>query len=175
MKKSSKDFYNWIIICFSSFQTRTREARIQNRNVLKYHQPLFYTFENQFSNKPNTLRQRNGFPPNFVHSLDSTHMMLTSMYLWAHGCTFAGVHDCFWTHACQIPLLNQVCRDQFVNLHSYPILENLSEHFINAYLRGQKTNLTDEELVMAEILFKQIPEKGTLDLQSVKNSIYFFA
>ena len=35
--------------------------------------------------KPNTMRQRNGFPPNFVHSLDSSHMMLTSLYLWSQG------------------------------------------------------------------------------------------
>lgn len=35
--------------------------------------------------KPNTLKQRNGFPPNFIHSLDSSHMMLTALhcYRWA--------------------------------------------------------------------------------------------
>lgn len=35
--------------------------------------------------KPNTLKQKNGFPPNFIHSLDSSHMMLTALhcYRWA--------------------------------------------------------------------------------------------
>ena len=57
--------------------------------------------------KPNTMRQKNGFPPNFVHSLDSSHMMLTSLYLWSHGTTFASVHDCYWTHASDVEIMNR--------------------------------------------------------------------
>ncbi|XP_027808201.2 DNA-directed RNA polymerase, mitochondrial isoform X2 [Marmota flaviventris] len=34
------------------------------------------------SQKPNTLKQKNGFPPNFIHSLDSTHMMLTALHCY---------------------------------------------------------------------------------------------
>ena len=30
--------------------------------------------------KPNAMKQKNAFPPNFIHSLDSTHMMLTALY-----------------------------------------------------------------------------------------------
>ena len=30
--------------------------------------------------KPNIMKQKNAFPPNYIHSLDSTHMMLTSLY-----------------------------------------------------------------------------------------------
>ena len=81
-----------------------------------------------FRVKPNTMKQRNGFPPNFVHSLDSTHMMLTSLYLWEAGITFASVHDCYWTHACTVTQMNVVCREQFVALHSQPILENLARY-----------------------------------------------
>ena len=29
--------------------------------------------------RPDTVKQKNAFPPNFIHSLDSTHMMLTSL------------------------------------------------------------------------------------------------
>lgn len=38
--------------------------------------------------KPNTLKQKNGFPPNFIHSLDSSHMMLTALH--CYRCTRAG-------------------------------------------------------------------------------------
>ena len=55
----------------------------------------------------NTGKNRNGFPPNFIHSLDSSHMMLTSLYLWSKGVTFASVHDCFWTHACNVETMNR--------------------------------------------------------------------
>jgi len=47
-------------------------------------------------------KHRNGFPPNFIHSLDGSHMMLTSCHMWSKGATFAMVHDCFWTHPCDV-------------------------------------------------------------------------
>ena len=33
-------------------------------------------------------------------------MMLTSLYLWPRGVTFASVHDCFWTHAQDVETMN---------------------------------------------------------------------
>ena len=39
------------------------------------------------------------------------------------------VHDCYWTHACDVVEMNKVCRQEFIALHSYPILENLSQSF----------------------------------------------
>lgn len=135
--------------------------------------------------KPNTLKQRNGFPPNFVHSLDSTHMMLTSLYLWDAGITFASVHDCYWTHACSVAQMNVVCRDQFVALHSQPILENLSQLFIRKFIHqsgdadyvvdGARKSISRADFVKAKILFSAIPKKGDLDLELVKDSIYFFS
>ena len=60
--------------------------------------------------KSNMLKQRNGFPPNFIHSLDSSHMKLTALYLWNQGVTFASVHDCYWTHPATVEVMNTVCR-----------------------------------------------------------------
>lgn len=42
--------------------------------------------------KPDTVKQKNAFPPNFIHSLDSTHMMLTALHCfrWAPGWSRAG-------------------------------------------------------------------------------------
>lgn len=60
--------------------------------------------------KPNIMKQKNAFPPNFVHSLDSSHMMLTSLYCERAGLTFISVHDCYWTHACTVPTMNRVRR-----------------------------------------------------------------
>lgn len=82
---------------------------------------------------PNVIKQKNAFAPNFVHSLDSSHMMLTSLFCEKAGLTFISVHDCFWTHACTVPEMNKICREQFVALHSQPILENLSRDMINNY------------------------------------------
>lgn len=83
--------------------------------------------------KVNSIKEKNAFPPNFVHSLDSCHMMLTSVNCEKSGITFVSVHDCFWTHANSVPLMNKICRDQFVLLHSQPILEDLSKSFMDKY------------------------------------------
>lgn len=58
--------------------------------------------------KPNIMKQKNAFPPNFIHSLDSSHMMLTSLYCERAGLTFVSVHDCFWTHPCTVTAMNKV-------------------------------------------------------------------
>lgn len=83
--------------------------------------------------RPNVMKQKNAFPPNFIHSLDSSHMMLTSLHCERQGLTFVSVHDCFWTHACTVPELNKICREQFVSLHSQPILEDLSKYLKKTY------------------------------------------
>ncbi|NXE95282.1 RPOM protein, partial [Menura novaehollandiae] len=83
--------------------------------------------------KPDTVKQKNAFPPNFIHSLDSTHMMLTALHCHRKGLTFVSVHDCYWTHAVTVDVMNQVCRQQFVALHSEKILQDLSEFMLAKY------------------------------------------
>lgn len=57
---------------------------------------------------PNLVKQKGGFPPNFIHSLDSCHMMLTALFCQKEGLTFTSVHDSFWTHACDVDMMNKV-------------------------------------------------------------------
>lgn len=141
---------------------------------MTYNIPINYQGLKKIFLKPNTMKQRNGFPPNFVHSLDSTHMMLTSLYLWTRGCTFSSVHDCYWTHASDVEIMNQVCREQFVNLHQQPILNDLSKHFQNVYL-DENLPISDITMSKAKQLFTDVPAKGKLDLEVVKKSVYFFS
>lgn len=58
--------------------------------------------------KPNVMKQKNAFPPNFIHSLDSSHMMLTSLNCERAGITFVSVHDCYWTHPSTVNIMNKV-------------------------------------------------------------------
>jgi DNA-directed RNA polymerase len=53
-------------------------------------------------------KQRTAFPPNFVHSLDATHMSMTSLRMKELGLQFAAVHDSYWTHACHVEMMNTV-------------------------------------------------------------------
>ncbi|KAG6469040.1 hypothetical protein ZIOFF_073738 [Zingiber officinale] len=70
-------------------------------------------------------RQKTAFPPNFVHSLDGSHMMMTAVACRRAGLNFAGVHDSYWTHACNVDQMNVILREKFVELYQKPILENV--------------------------------------------------
>ncbi|XP_058819091.1 DNA-directed RNA polymerase, mitochondrial [Topomyia yanbarensis] len=130
--------------------------------------------------KPNIMKQKNAFPPNFVHSLDSSHMMLTSLYCERAGLTFISVHDCYWTHACTVATMNKICREQFVALHSKPILEDLSKLLMQKYSFNE-SEITDDGSVIdltkrkLNLILQQYPEKGDFDLRQVLNSVYFFS
>ncbi|XP_044505742.1 DNA-directed RNA polymerase 2, chloroplastic/mitochondrial-like isoform X2 [Mangifera indica] len=104
-------------------------------------------------------RQRTAFPPNFVHSLDSSHMMMTAVACRNAGLNFAGVHDSYWTHACDVDEMNRILREKFVELYEKPILENLLESFQHSF---------------PTLSFPPLPERGDFDLRDVLESPYFF-
>lgn len=78
-------------------------------------------------------RQLQGFPPNFIHSLDATHMMLSAIGCEAEGITFASIHDSFWTHACDRDRLSVLLRDAFVHMHREDVVGRLKEEFEARY------------------------------------------
>lgn len=78
-------------------------------------------------------KQLQAFPPNFIHSLDATHMMLSALKCNELGLTFASIHDSFWTHACDIEKMSVVLRDAFVTMHSEDIIGRLREEFDARY------------------------------------------
>ncbi|XP_057949958.1 DNA-directed RNA polymerase 3, chloroplastic-like isoform X3 [Malania oleifera] len=111
------------------------------------------------SNFVDVRKQRSAFSPNFVHSLDGSHMMMTAVACRDAGLCFAGVHDSFWTHACDVDKMNLILRDKFIELYSVPILENLLESFHKSY---------------PTLTFPSLPERGNFNVQEVLKSPYFF-
>ena len=78
-------------------------------------------------------KQVQAFPPNFIHSLDASHMMLTALKCNEMGLTFAAVHDSFWTHAGDVDTMNEILREAFVRMHSEDIIGRLRSEFILRY------------------------------------------
>ena len=108
------------------------------------------------------VKQRSAFPPNYIHSIDSSHMMRTAIACADAGLTFAGVHDSFWTHATDVDTMNVILREKFIEVHKEPLLENLYHEF-----RANYPDVADE--------FPQPPAPGDLDLDVVRDSVYFFS
>lgn len=81
----------------------------------------------------NKRQQLQAFPPNFIHSLDATHMILSALKCNEVGLTFAAVHDSFWTHAVDVEVMNRILRDAFIRMHSEDIIGRLAAEFAVRY------------------------------------------
>ncbi len=81
----------------------------------------------------NKRKQVQAFPPNFIHSLDATHMILSALKCNEVGLSFAAVHDSFWTHAADVDLMNRILRDAFIRMHSDDIIGRLASEFASRY------------------------------------------
>lgn len=105
---------------------------------------------------PDKMRHRNAFPPNFIHSVDGSHMGLTTIDIeekCGKGTFMHFIHDDFGVlpkHAAQLAKSIRQC---FVDMHSNYDLENIREEY---------PFLTDP------------PDKGNLDINCVLTSINFF-
>lgn len=87
-------------------------------------------------NKPSKLasidirKQLNAVAPNFIHSIDSIHMLMTCIAAKNSNIPFISVHDSFWTLPCDVDELSRLIREQFVRLHCSNIIENMREDMI---------------------------------------------
>lgn len=134
--------------------------RINDVNIIRTHSQGTFISE-VFDLLPiNISKQSTAFPPNFVHSLDSSHMMLTCNRAFSEGIVFASVHDSYWAHPCDITKLNKILREEFVYLYNKPILQNLEMSF---------------KMTHPEINFPPLPSVGSFDLNEVLKSEYFFS
>ena len=126
---------------------------------------------------PNSRKQKNGFPPNFIHSLDSTHMMLTALHCETQRLAFVSVHDCYWTNASDVAVMNRICRQQFVSLHSQPILSDLADNFVMQYAQQLKEVAAKSPESYKKMLrvLSRAPKTGSLRLDQVLDSVYFFS
>jgi DNA-directed RNA polymerase len=130
-----------------------------NQYCIKTVMQSMYFFDSSDEIPVSRKRQRSAFSPNFVHSLDSTHMLMTALKMKEAGLSFASVHDSYWTHACSIEEMARLLRVCFVELYSQPVLENLRNSLIVRY---------------PEINFPPLPNRGDLDIKDVLHSKFFF-
>jgi len=105
---------------------------------------------------PDKSRHKNGIAPNFVHSLDASHLTLTVNAATEQGITsLAMIHDDYGTHAADAPALYKIIRERFVAMYQ--------EHDMLAEFRAAYPTLPEP------------PEQGALDITQVLDSPYFFS
>ena len=109
--------------------------------------------------EPLLHKHKNSIAPNYIHSLDAAALMMTVVRASAEGVeSFGMVHDCYATHACDVPALAAATREAFIQLYD------------GVDVAGQLHTQLSE---VAEI--PPPPPQGTLDIQVVRESRYFFS
>lgn len=107
-------------------------------------------------------RMASSAAPNFVHSMDASHLTLAVVAFKRAGLnSIAVIHDSFGTHACDTELLRSLLSGSFVDMYiEFDVIAQFKEH--------------NEQLLMTE-LDVELPESGTLNLEEVRTSPYCFA
>eukprot|EP00210_Caulerpa_lentillifera_P000641 g619.t1 len=175
MFKTAKDVMHWLSNCAKEIARNNetviwrtplglpvaqpyRTCEVKSVKTVLQHVNLASTHSNLPVMK---RRQRTAFPPNYIHSLDSTHMMMTALGCYQRGVTFAGVHDSFWTHASSVDEMNVVLREKFYELHSRPLLQELIDQFHEVYHDKDAS-------------FPEVPSLGDFNLKEIHDAKYFF-
>lgn len=100
------------------------------------------------------------FPPNFIHSLDTSHMMMMANECRRKKMAFAAVHDGFWGRAEEMDDLHEMAANTFADLHSRNILLDLLQQFRGQY---RYTKFIDP------------PPPGDLDIDECRKANYMFS
>lgn len=100
--------------------------------------------------------------PNFIHSLDASVLQLAVVKANELGVdTFSLIHDSFGVLAPDVRLMARALREAFCEIYGRDVLANFAVEM--------KQMLSEKN----QKKFPNIPQKGNLDLEQVKHSIFF--
>jgi len=100
---------------------------------------------------------------NFVHSSDACHLHMVANATAKEAIPLVTIHDCFGTTAPHARRLNEIIREQFVQLHeNYDWLEHV--------LASAKRDLPKS----VHHKLPELPPRGNLDLSGVLQSFFAF-
>lgn len=105
------------------------------------------------STKP--IQMQNAIAPNFVHALDASHLTLTALRMKEQALCMVAIHDSFGTHAGDVDCMHSQIREAFIDLYK-------------------------ERNILGEFLWDvqgvgEAPMRGTLDVECVRDSEFFFS
>ena len=105
-------------------------------------------------------------PPNFVHSLDAAHMSLVVDRLSDMGIEFFSmIHDSFGCMANYLPMLRDVTKETFYEIHQQDQLQ---------ILLARAEELVGKPLPSGHPAWEHFNQRGTLDIAEVLESDYLF-
>jgi DNA-directed RNA polymerase len=133
-------------------ETKKRvESHVDGGVKLTYYEP---------TKKVSSTDMATSFPPNFIHSYDACHLRMSIVRALDIGITdFDMVHDSFGVHAaCMTDFLTKCVKPAFIDMY------------------GSSDRLRElRDSLPPDLDLPPLPERGTLDLNGVASSEFFFS
>lgn len=146
-----------VMQAYADLETRRVKTAINGK--------LVYFRMTQETDKLDRRKQSSGIAPNFVHSCDAAHLMLTVVRAKQAGIrSFAMIHDSFGCPAGEVEDLFRIVREAFFEM--YDTVDVLGS------FRDEITQQLSDE---GKKQLPALPESGTLDLSKIVESRYCFA
>ena len=145
-------------VVYENFQMATRKTRGTISGYTTYNkQGVINHCAQVATDRPDVKGFMSGISPNFIHSMDASHM---ARVIDAWSGEFGAVHDSFSCHASDVEKLLAHTKQEFIEMYD---VENFYD-YIEDELITDKTNLTVTKLT-----------PGSLDIQLVEPSDNFFS
>lgn len=130
----------------------------------------------------NVSKQSNAFPPNYIHSLDASHMLLTAVECTKRKIPFSSVHDSYWSLPGDADNLSVILREKFVHLHSKDLIASLKQELEARYSQNvslcrffSNSPIADEIREYRynfRVKYNHLPSlRDELTLESVRNAL----
>ena len=123
-------------------------------------------------------KQALGVSPNFVHSMDAAHLVLTvkeapDVEAWAM------IHDSYGTYAADTEYLHKNIREAFVQMYTkqdvlLEFTKRSTQALDDAYNKAVASSKFDTMDRLEHLALPALPLAGTFDLTEVRSSKYFF-
>lgn len=116
----------------------------------------------EYNDTINKTKTASALSPNIIHSLDASHMALTTIYAKNEGVTnFGGIHDCFATTPAEMSTMREAVRHAFSDIYA----SNWWEDMTNELLKQLPSK------VVADLPPR--PALGSLNTNQTRSSSYF--
>jgi len=131
----------------------------KKKTVVRLNKDRIDLVYHEVTDKPSLHEIMSGISPNYVHSMDASHMSLVINHLRSIGITsFGAIHDSFSVHADDVDKLLETTKEVFIEMYNCNIISEMYEQFVHC----------------DESFSAKVPNQGGLDLEQIRQSKYFF-
>jgi DNA-directed RNA polymerase len=151
--KTNPKYVEWktplgFIVSQVEFETKEGRIKFDNR-IIKYIEE---------TDKISEKEHKKGIAPNFIHSMDATHLYRVINRLKEENISIRPIHDSFGVHSCDVDRLQTILKEEFIKIYNENVLKNFVKDIKNRY------NLSEDFLNDLDKFLKKLKKKKQINI-----------